>query len=211
VAFLQKGLEYAQELLGSSKIPVEKIHLRLSIPVSPGMDLRRNFQLTETTDAEKGIFTIYVSCRPGDAAFFGQLAHEIVHLLNGSLYDAYSEGICTAFAERFLLEQGYDWNRWMAFFDKGGEPFYGTTYHMMKEIWHLVGDRQIGELLTCTRQFSDGSGKMYLDVTNWLATLSEEMQHNVREVIQRYKALIEHGIEISGKQVTFETPNPEHS
>jgi len=179
--FTRRGLTYAQTVLGVPGIPVTTVHLRLSVAISPTGALRTNFQLTETTDAEYGEFTVYMGCEPGDYAFYGQLTHEICHLLNANLHDAYAEGICTAFAERFLRAQGYDWSRWMAFFDQGLEPLYAVTYGMMREIWNLVGDLQIGNLLTCARYTPDGSGKMHLDVTTWLATLSEQMRCKVLE------------------------------
>jgi hypothetical protein len=207
--FAWNGFQYAQALLGAPRISVTTVHLCLSVPVKPKSSLKKHFQLTETTDADKGIFTIYVSREPGAYAFAGQLAHEICHLLNGNLHDAYTEGICTVFAEKYLVAQGYDWSGWRRYFDQGNAPFYGATYYMMREIWNLVGNRQIGRLLTCARDFPDGSGKMYLDVTDWLRALPEQKQHNVVQVIERYKAVIERQIEVSESPVCFVVPSPE--
>jgi hypothetical protein len=206
--FAWKGFQYAQALLGAPRISVVTVHLRLSVPVNAESHLKKHFQLTETTDADEGIFTIYVSREPGAYAFAGQLAHEICHLLNGNLHDAYAEGICTVFAEKYLVAQGYDWRGWRRYFDEGNAPFYGATYYMIREIWNLVGNHQIGRLLTCARYDPDGSGKMYLDVIDWLRPLPEQTQRQILRIIDRYQTVITRQVEVSERPVRFMIPSP---
>lgn len=44
------------------------------------------------------------------------------------------------FAEHFLRKSGLDWIRWQNWFESGQEPFYGSTYFMMKEIESEVSE-----------------------------------------------------------------------
>lgn len=206
LTFMNHGFDYAKGLFGAPRRKVAKIYLRLSIPLNPKSGFKSNFQLTESTDPKEGIYTIYVSSRPGEYAFFGQLAHEVCHLLNPNLYDAYGEGICTAFAEKYILLQGKDWRGWLENFRQGNGGFYGATYFMMREIWGIVGDAHIKELLTNTRTSSQYPSKMYLDLNHWLATLPEDGKKRVLRVISHYRGPIELQIMRENKPVLFAVP-----
>src|SRR5262245_27875490 len=62
--FVAEALEDAVAFLGKPAVPVRKVYLRLSVPLDPKSNLRRDFQLTELVDADKGIFAIYLSRKP---------------------------------------------------------------------------------------------------------------------------------------------------
>src|SRR3954454_21552388 len=124
-AFVQEGLSYAIELYGEPRIAVRKVILRYKPQGSP---------FTNLTDARKGLFTIYLTHKPAEYAFYGQLAHEIGHLLNAQLYDMYVEGLNTAFSEKLLERTDKDWSGWAQYYKENKEPFYSATYFMMKEI-----------------------------------------------------------------------------
>ncbi len=117
--FVESGFNYSQKLYGKPKIPVKKLNLRL-----------HTTPLTVLDNANTGEFTIYLSRKPSEYTFHGQLSHEIFHLLNAQLLDCYVEGLATVFAEKMLNRNNLDWNRWEQYFQPSYESFYGLTYSM---------------------------------------------------------------------------------
>jgi hypothetical protein len=181
--FVEDGLALAVELLGKPHVAVKKVHLRLSRPLDPRSDLKRAFQMCELLDSRAGVFCIYLGREPGDYAFHGQLAHEIGHLLNARLLDAYAEGLASVFAEKLLAKLKLDWTGWRRHYESGAEPFYGTTYFMMRDVWDAAGDRHIRTLLGHAVFVDKEKTRMRLNVEAWLKTLPDDVRKKVRAVI----------------------------
>lgn len=185
-SFLKRGISYAREFFGPPHTQVNHIFLRLSYPLQKHARIRSGFQLFEITDSKKGIYTIYLSRRPSDYAFWGQLAHEIAHCVNPKLHDAYAEGLNTLFAEKLLTREGRDWSRWHTYFRKGGEPLYGSTYFLMKEIDMIAGEENVSKLMNYIEP-SDESGKhMHINIRQWLTSLPPDLQKQLSHVIKSH-------------------------
>lgn len=184
--FLKKGIAYAYEFFGPSYIEVNHIFLRFSYPLQKHTGIRSGFQLFEITDSTKGIYTIYLSRKPSDYAFWGQLAHEIAHCVNPKLHDAYAEGLNTLFAEKLLIREGKDWDGWFTYFKKGGEPLYGSTYFLAKEIDGIVGEENVSKLMNYI-EYSDNSGRhMRINIRQWLDSLPLDIKKSVSGIIKSY-------------------------
>ena len=184
--FLKKGISYALEFFGPPHTRLNHIFLRFSYPLHKQDRIRSGFQLFEITDFKKGIYTIYLSRKPSDYAFWGQLAHEIAHCLNPKLHDAYAEGLNTLFAEKLLIHEGRDWDGWQTYFKKGGEPLYGSTYFLMKDIDRIVGEENIAKLMNYV-EYSDESGKhMRINIFQWLDSLPPDLQKQVSDIIKSH-------------------------
>lgn len=178
-AFVREGLSYAIELYGEPRIPVHKVILKYKPQGSP---------FTNLTDARKGLFTIYLTHNPKEYAFYGQLAHEIGHLLNAQLYDMYVEGLNTAFSEKLLKRSGKDWSGWEQYYRENKEPFYSSTYFMMKEVSEVAGDEALQSLLSHARFEPQDSQRMYIDIEEWLKAVPREQRAQVRKVILKHAA-----------------------
>jgi len=184
--FLKKGISYAQEFFGPPQTHINHIFLRLSYPLKKHARIRSGFQLFEITDSKKGIYTIYLSRKPSDYAFWGQLAHEIAHCVNPKLHDAYAEGLNTLFAEKLLIQEGREWDGWHTYFNKGAEPLYGATYFLMKDINRIAGEENIANLMNYV-EYSDESGKhMHINIRQWLDSLPPDLQNQVSRVIKSH-------------------------
>ena len=127
---------------------------------------------TNITDAQKGFFTIFLSRRKDEYAFYGQLAHEIPHLLNARLYDAYAEGLNTVFAEKMLKQNDMDWSGWEEYYRKHNDPFYAATYLMMKDVAVVAGADSIRTLLQHAKVEPIDPQRMYIDIDAWISTLA---------------------------------------
>jgi len=202
--FVTHGLAYARQWLGEPRVAVQQVYLRYSTPLDPHSQIRRNFQLCEPTDSAHGIFTIYLSRRPSEYAFDGQLAHEVAHLLNARLADAYVEGLNTVFAERLLRRDGRDWRGWAQYLEQD-DPFYGATYAMMKNLWETVGDQAMRSFLSFAVD-SDGGEKMHIDIDRWLASLSPEVAASARRVIAQHAPTVRTALQ-SSPTMTFLLPS----
>lgn len=181
--FLESGLKYAVALLGKPKIPVRQIHLRLSTPLPGYSHLRSGFQLCEMNDENQGIFTIYLSRKTGEYAFWGQLAHEIAHLLNARLFDAYVEGLNTCFAEKLVKREGREWSGWNQYLRDGGDPVYGATYFMMRELEQSIGDQYMKNFLSHAVWNDTGRKRMHIDIDSWLDSLPGNLRKRAIEII----------------------------
>lgn len=174
-SFVESGFNYTQQLYGEPRIPVKKVNLRL-----------HTTPLTSLDNPNKGEFTIYLSRKPSEYSFHGQLAHEIAHLLNAQLLDCYGEGLATVFSEKMLNRTNLDWSGWETYFQQGNEPFYGLTYSMMKEVTETAGSANMRRILNFAVD-NDASKKwMHIDINGWLASMSDSAKTEVKKVIARY-------------------------
>ena len=181
-AFVQEGLSYAIELYGEPRISVKKVVLRYKPQGSP---------FTNLTDARKGLFTIYLTHKPTEYAFYGQLAHEIGHLLNAQLYDMYVEGLNTAFSEKLLKRADKDWSGWEQYYKDNKEPFYSSTYFMMKDVSDAAGDEALQTLLSHAKFLPQDSQRMYIDINEWLKSLPREQRAQARKVILNHASNVQ--------------------
>ena len=198
--FLDQALQAAVEMLGEPVIPVRQVHLHLSQTIrSAPEDLKQGFQLTDLVDAERGEFCIYLRWRPGQTWFFGQLAHEVPHLLNASLYDCYVEGLSTVFSERCLKQCGResDWQVWERHFRSGQDAFHGQTYFMMSQIMPLVsGDALRAFLKYAVARAQDapnvgGELLQQIDFNRWLdAEVDSARRPDVERIVQDFAETI---------------------
>jgi len=204
-AFVKEALREASAWIGPPKKPVRLVQIRLSQPRDAKSKLRRGFQLCETVDAERGIYCIYLSRKPGEYAFHGQLAHEVFHLLRPRAMDAYIEGLATVFAERFLRQKKLDWDGWDRHFQAGADPFYAATYRMMKEVATLAGDAHLRGLFEHLRP-AEKEGQERLDIETWLQTLPEMLRKQVRAVILKHAPVVREALRQARLDLTFTMP-----
>lgn len=174
-SFVQSGFNYSQQLYGQPRIPVKKVNLNLN--TTP---------LTSLENANKGEFTIYLSRKPSEYAFHGQLAHEIFHLLNAQLLDCYAEGLATFFAEKMLTRNNLNWSGWEQYFQQGSEPFYGLTYLMMKEVSETAGAANMSRLLDFVVDSNSDKQWMRIDIDGWLSSMSDYVKIEVGKVINKH-------------------------
>ena len=205
--FIKEGLAYAESLYGKAKIPVTKVNLRLSQPIRDE-NIRKNFQLTETTDPAKGIFTIYLSRRPNEYSYHGQLAHEIGHLLNSRLMDAYMEGLCTLFSEKYLKRNNMDWSGWEKWYkdDSNGDRFYASTYFMMREINATLGDEAMRNFLDFAEETPNRRGSMHINIEKWLASLPASQKSQAKEIILEHAPVIKRHLQAFRHDILFQLP-----
>jgi len=181
--FVADAITDATRFLGEPAAPIRIVHLRHSTPLDPRSGLPRGFRLCEAVDADKGEFAIYLSRRPGEIAFAGQLAHEVAHLLNPRLRDCYVEGVNTLFAERFLRKRNLDWTRWERHFRAGGDAFHGAAYWLMKDVADAAGAESLQTLLSFATPTEAVSGRMHIDIHGWIDTLAGTRRAAVRDAI----------------------------
>lgn len=189
--FVEDGIELVKQFYGEPIIPIKSVHLCYSQPIARNSELEKNFRLCELVDEEAGEFAIYLSQKPMDYAFHGTLAHEIAHLLNPRIYDAYIEGLNTCFAEKLLKKWKLDWSGWASHFQQDNEPFYARTYHMMKEIDEFLNEGGLSNFFDFVEPVDDGSGNEKINIEAWLHTLPRGKQDVVRFLIFKYAAPIE--------------------
>jgi len=204
---LVKSLDHAQLTIGSPVIPISKVNLRLSKPLKSHYHLKTGFQLTEISNDEKGEFTIYVSRTPQEYAFAGQLAHEVAHLLNPNITDAYYEGLCTVFAEEHLKTNNLDFSGWLKFFEKNRDPFYSQTYFLMREIFDEVGQEAMMNFHLYTLNNTHNTQQLAIDIEKWLQTLGRSQQAAVKNIINQHADLIQESINQANNTVSFLIPH----
>lgn len=195
-SFLQQGLSYAIKLYGEPRIPVTKVFLRY----------RPQGALTNLTDSRKGVFTIFLSRKPQEYSFYGQLAHEVVHLLNAQLYDSYVEGLNTVFSEKLLKRSGRDWSGWEKYFKGGEEPFYAATYFMMKEVSEVAGDDAMRNFLSHAKYDSGNPQRMFIDIQEWINSIPREKRDKVKNVILKYVSNVQKSVNTMNERYTFMLP-----
>ncbi|NES78367.1 MULTISPECIES: hypothetical protein [Okeania] len=174
-SFVQSVFNYSQQLYGEPRIAVKKVNLRLHTTPLASLD-----------NANQGEFTIYLSRKPSEYAFHGQLSHEIFHLLNAQLLDCYVEGLATVFAEKVLTRKDLDWSGWETYFQQGSEPFYSLTYSMMKEVSETAGSANMSRLLEFAVDNKASKKWMHIDIDGWLSLMSNYVKIEVEKVINKY-------------------------
>jgi len=195
-SFLQQGLSYAIKLYGEPRIPVTKVFLRY----------RPQGALTNLTDSRKGVFTIFLSRKPQEYSFYGQLAHEVVHLLNAQLYDSYVEGLNTVFSEKLLKRSGRDWSGWEKYFKGGKEPFYAATYFMMKEVSEAAGDSAMKNFPSHAKYDPKNAQRMFIDIQEWINSIPKEKRDKVKSVILKHAPDIQKSMNTMNERYTFMLP-----
>ena len=183
---LQKALNYVTKILGPASFHVDHVYLYLSQPKNSHDRIKKGFQLTEANDLAAGEFTIYLSHNPTENACLGQLVHEVTHLMDSRIHDAYFEGLSTVMAEKYLKENGLDWSGWRDYFARGHEPFYARTYFMMREIWDVVGDEGMRDFHTYTQASPEDPGQLRIDINRWIQKVPRAHQLRVRGIIAKY-------------------------
>ena len=195
-SFVEEGFNYAVELYGEPRIPVNKVNLQLySRP------------LTAIDNPDSGEFTIYLSRRPSEYAFRGQLSHEIAHLLNGQLFDCYVEGLNMVFAEQMLESKGLDWSGWESYFRQGSEPFYGSTYFMMKEVAETAGKANMQSFLSFAVYNDETQKWMHIDIDRWLSSMSETARNEVKKIINKHQDAVREAVKSADPLFTCKEPN----
>lgn len=205
---VDRALEFGATRLGKPRLEPRRVQLRLSVPQKADASIRRGFRLLELSDAKSGLFTIYLSVRPEHVAFAGQLAHEAFHVFQPFLRDVYVEGLNTYLAERFLRLEGLPWKPWQKHFESHGDPLYGGSWAMIRELAEAVGEKQLCRM---TRfRLSAGPAKTsvkpiqtrkdflppppsrveHVDIDRWLDSLDPEARQRARKIIAaRYVSL----------------------
>ncbi|MEB3339242.1 hypothetical protein [Okeania sp.] len=194
-SFVQSGFNYSQELYGQPKIPVKKVNLNLNTTA-----------LTSLDDPNQAKFTIYLSRKPSEYAFHGQLAHEIFHLLNAELLDCYAEGLATVFAEKMLTRNNLNWNGWEQYFQQGYEPFYGLSYLMMKEVSETAGAANMSRFLDFVVTNNSDEKWMDVDIDQWLSSMSDNVKNEVKKVINKHIIQVKQVVESNNQKYTCFSP-----
>ena len=186
-AYVEKMLPYAIKFFGSPIEPVVHVNIRVSVPLDRSSNLPSHFASTGIADAATGTFTIYLQKTLAiDPEIYGQLAHEIAHLLNARLYDVYVEGLCTVFAEKAYSLENKDWVPWCSQFLHDEKSMYFLSYHMMREIWAAVGDAAMHNFLSYAVYNMGNHDNMHIDINGWIASLELSDQVRVKTIINRY-------------------------
>lgn len=113
---LQTGIRFLKTEYGPPDIPVNEVMMRYSEKTEAAREYRisEHFSLTETVDAEKGIFCIYLSVPPGHEKFDYLLGHEIAHLKHPDrIDDPEMERFCNEFSRRLCEKENRPFDpRW---------------------------------------------------------------------------------------------------
>jgi len=205
-SLLDAAIALGRKRLGEPAIPIRTVHLRRSVPLEEGAGVRKGFQLTEIADSEKGVFAIYLSARPGDAAFAGQVAHEGFHLFNARLRDVYVEGLNGVLAEELLRERGLDWGIWEKHFRDGREPLYGGSFFLVRELVREVGAEGMMALLRFAVDSPADPAWMEIDIDRWLASLGPSLAARARAVIARRYDGLEAVRRRDAREMSFRRP-----
>ncbi len=205
-SFVERGLFFAEKLYGKPMIAVKRVKIRLSTPIDGDANLRQKFQLCEMTDPANGLFTIYLSREPWEYAFYGQLAHEIAHLLNARLFDCYVEGLNTVFAEKLLKKEGKDWSGWLKHYQSGADPLYAQCYFMMKEICAVAGGDNMKKFLEYSVYSDQKREKMRVDIDAWLNSLPLSKRKRIKKIVFSYAPSIQGAIASNSFEFAFVLP-----
>ncbi len=204
--FVSKGLSYAESLYGKPAVQPKKIQLRLTIPIESDVNLPKHFQRCDLTDSKNGLFTIYLSRKPSEYAFYGQLAHEIAHILNAQLFDSYIEGLNMVFAEKLLKKEGKDWSGWLKHLQNGKDPIYGSTYFMMKDVYKVAGDRNMGTFLQHTAYTDKTEKRMHINIDAWINSLPFSKREDIKRIIRKYAPEVNKAMINDPYNLTFKLP-----
>ena len=195
-SFVTEGFDYAVELYGEPRVAVNKVNLQL-----------HSRPLTAINNPQTGDFTIYLNRRPAEYAFYGQLSHEIGHLLNAQLLDCYVEGMSMVFAEKMLKRKGLDWSGWESYFRQGYEPLYGSTYFMMKEVAGIAGQANMQRFLSFAAYNDETQKWMHVDINGWLSAMSNYVRTEVKKVINKHLPDVRKAVQSADSLFTCREPN----
>lgn len=195
--FATKTLIEAEKIFGKPAIPVKQ----LLIFQRPGTRCQ-----TIVMDEDKGIFCVFISCKPDSQQFQGNLGHELMHLLNAKLFDPYVEGLCSLYGERAITGDDPKSNSDRTAFKKLvlETPFYSETYLMLKEIEDNVDADHFKKFLDYA-VYDRGHHWMHIDIDKWLSSLSQEERDQSMRIIQKYSDGIERTMQKNGAY-TFVRP-----
>lgn len=195
-SFQKEGLHLATTLYGPPSVKVREVFIKYTTGTP----------YTTINNEIDGVFTIYMTRKPHEYAFWGQLAHEIAHLLNVRLYDVYVEGLNGVFAEKLLKRQGKDWSGWERHYRQGGDSFYASTYYMMRDVENIAGQNSIRSLLSFARPVSQGSHRMYIDINGWLKTMPVAQKEKIVDIILHHAPSIRIAMENVEQKSAFLLP-----
>lgn len=178
-SFSAKTISNARNSFGPPRTPIKQILLFHR----PGPHCQ-----TVMWDEDKGMFCIFMANKQFDAYFYGNLGHELVHLLNAKLCDPYVEGLCSVFGEEAL---GEDQMKRAAY--RGllmATPFYKETYLMMKEIEGSLDSNRYNSIFSFA-SYDQAKQWMHIEIDKWLSSLAEGERNRVAEIIGKYADAIE--------------------
>ena len=200
--FITDGLCYAKKLYGEPRVQVREV----CVVLRPCQDPE-----TVITDRQRGIFTIFISRgRPNGGEyywFYGQLAHEIAHLLNAELFDCYVEGLNSVFSRNFCISKSVGWACWRNRYRSNRGSFYAATYFMMKDVLEVAGEECISTFLECAKPTEGSQGRMHIDINQWLKSLPDERKRkSVKEKIMGHASSVERARQQNRQAYQFRLP-----
>jgi hypothetical protein len=187
-----RGLELGRQWIGKPRLKPRRVELRLSKPRRPESRIRQGFALTELSDPKARVFTIYLGVPPGHLTFQGQLGHEVFHVFQPYLRDVYVEGLNTYLAEKLLRTEGLPWQPWQKHFEASGDPLYGASFGLMKELAKIVGEESLFRLLlfrvkgAALPKEKGGPRTLkveHIDIDRWLASFEAAPRDKARRII----------------------------
>lgn len=181
--FVRTTLLKAQKRFGKPVIPVKT----LLIFHRPGPNCQ-----TIMIDEEKGIFCIFIANRRDEDHFFGNLGHEVLHLLNAKLFDPYIEGLCSVFGEQAIDDTNpIGARRRIAFRTLVARtPFYQETYQMIKDIEQREAEDNVANLFNYAVK-EPAIEWLHVDVNRWLEAVSVDDRKTIVPIIDKFAEPIE--------------------
>jgi hypothetical protein len=213
--FYDRVLFEAKEYFGVAPLyPIKTVHLVYSHRPQTDEPIPTAFQRCDLNDRESGEYTIYISSdEDNEEAFYGQFAHEIAHLLNPSLYDAYVVGFFTLFAQKMCNKFGKQWDDvWLPYFEQlmesiSSDAFYAQTFFMASEIDKVIIDEERHYFLKSIVSDDDSGYVMHIDPNMWLAKMRPEIRPLILSTIQKYaQGIVDCRSCSEGNKCTFYIP-----
>ncbi len=188
--FARTALLKAQERFGKPAIPVNT----LLIFHRPGPNCQ-----TIMMDEDKGIFCIFIANKRDDDHFFGNLGHEVLHLLNAKLFDPYIEGLCSVFGEQAIDDTNPIGARHRAAFRTlvGRTPFYAETYQMIKDIEQREYKDNVSTLFNYATK-EPSLEWLHVDVDRWLESASVDDRKAIVPIIDKFAVSIDKSMPKNG-------------
>jgi hypothetical protein len=153
------------------------------LPLASPKRGRPGVELCELGDRERGVFILYVSVPEEDGAFYAQLSHETLHMLNPFLFDWYMEGLCNVFAEEMAEKFGFPWEKMARHLEsRRRQDPYAIAYYMMRELKEACGTH-LNTLLHFTAWTDKARTRMHIDIQAWLHTLPPKRREAARKII----------------------------
>ncbi|MFH1049295.1 MAG: hypothetical protein V1779_00030 [bacterium] len=137
-------------------------------------------------DSNSGKFTINLSYFKNET-FIPILAHEIAHLLNAEIFDAYVEGLNNVLAE--IITKVYDNNSKDFDFPEANkrEQFYKYSFLMMKEIVEEIGINVFNNFLSYAVETNGNSKINHIHINNWLNNLDKSKVESFKKIVKKYQ------------------------